>query len=98
MIVKIHKKDGRTIVAVCDSSLLGKKFEENNVQLDLGSDFYAGKEMDGQEAGDLLRNADIVNLVGEESVQLGMTEGVIDKENIIHVKKIPHAQATILHE
>lgn len=98
MIVKIHKREGRTIVAVCDSTLLGKKFEENNFQLDLGSDFYAGTEMDETEAGDLIRNADIVNLVGDESVELGIKEGVIDREHVKSINKIPHAQAAILHE
>ena len=45
MIVKIHKMpDGRSVIAVCDSNLLGKKFEEKNLQLDLTADFYKGSE------------------------------------------------------
>ncbi len=40
MIVNIHKtSDGRRIIAVCDSELIGKKFEEHNLQLDLTSNF-----------------------------------------------------------
>lgn len=98
MIVKVHKKGDKTLVAVCDSNLLGKKFEENELQLDLTSDFYNGEERDEKEIGDLIRNADMVNLVGEESVNLGVKEGVIETDHILKIKNIPHAQAIIVHD
>ncbi|MBW3001777.1 DUF424 family protein [Candidatus Woesearchaeota archaeon] len=98
MIVKVHKKDERTVVAVCDNDLLGKKFEQGELQLDLTSDFYKGDEMDEKEAGDLMRNADIVNLVGKNSIKLGLEEGVIEKDHIMEIDGIPHAQAVIVHE
>ncbi|MBI4142022.1 DUF424 family protein, partial [Candidatus Woesearchaeota archaeon] len=88
----------RTIVAVCDDNLLGKKFEENGKQLDLSVDFYKGDQMSSVETGDLLRNADGVNLVGEESVKLGLEEGIIEEEQIVLIAGIPHAQAIIVHE
>ena len=46
MIVKIHKRDDRTILAVCDSDLIGRTFTEGERQLDLSSDFYKGEERD----------------------------------------------------
>lgn len=98
MIVKIHKRDDRTVVAVCDSDLLGRKFEEGERQLDLSGDFYKGEEMDDKEVGDLIRNADIVNLVGPEAVKIGLQEEVITKDHVITIAGIPHAQAVISHE
>ena len=98
VLVKLHKKDGRILVAVCDSDLLGKKFEEGQVQLDLTGDFYSGEEKDLDEAGDIIRNADHVNLVGEKSVHLGTHEGVIDASNIRKVQGIPYAHAIVVHE
>ncbi|MBD3304704.1 DUF424 family protein [Candidatus Woesearchaeota archaeon] len=98
MIVKIHKKDEKTVVAVCDSDLLGKRLEQGDLQLDLTSDFYKGEEMDEKEAGDLIRNADIVNLVGRNSVKLGIQEGIIEEDKILEVDGIPHAEAVIVHE
>jgi hypothetical protein len=98
MIVKVHKKQEKTVVAVCDDDLLGKRFEEGDLQLDLTSDFYAGTKMDEKEAGDLVRNADIVNLVGEQSVKLGIEEGIVEKDRILKVDGIPHAEAVIVHE
>ena len=72
MIVKIHKKEGRTIVVVVDSELLGRKFEEGKLQLDLTGDFYKGNEMDDDRAGDVIRNADIVHLIEKQAVKLGI--------------------------
>jgi len=88
----------KTVVAVCDDDLLGKKFEEGELQLDLTSDFYKGEKMDEKDIGDLLRNADAVNLVGEKSVKLGLNEGIIEKDHILKIDDIPNAQAVIVHE
>lgn len=98
MIVKIHKREARTVVAVCDAGLVGQKFEENGRQLDLASDFYKGEERDEKEIGDLIRNADIVNLVGREAVKLGLQEEVITQDHVITIAGIPHAQAVVVHD
>lgn len=92
MIVKIHRKDGKTIVAACDGDVFKKKFEEGAAQLDLSSEFYNGKEMPNLEAGDLIRNADAVNLVGEKAVELGIKEGAIDSGHVKKIAGIPYAQ------
>jgi len=98
MIVKVHEKDGRVLVAVTDSNLIGKKFSEGNIRLDLTSDFYKGEEKTEEETGDLIRNADHVNLVGKKAIELAVKEGIIEEENIITIQEISHAQGTILHE
>ena len=99
MIVKIHKKDGRTLVAVCDDDLIGRRIEEGEFQLDLSSDFYNGTSYsDKVLVRDIMRNADILNVVGKKSVALALEEGLIDKAHIITVKDVPHAQASVEHE
>jgi len=96
MIVKIHKTfDGRTILAICDSDLIGKKFEENDLQLDLTSNFYKGEEKSDEEILELFKTASIINLVGEKSVNLGIKARIIDKIHIIKIKNIPHAEALL---
>ena len=98
MIVKVHKKNEKTLVAVCDNDLIGKKFEEGELQLDLTSDFYAGQDLDVKETGDLIRNANMVNFVGKEAIKLGINEGIIEEDHIKKIAGIPHAQAIIEHE
>jgi len=97
-IVKVHKKDNRTIVAVCDKELLGRLIEENGKQIDLTGEFYKGEELNAQETMDLIRNADVVNLVGEESIALGLEEDVIEEGNVIRISGVPHAQAILIHD
>lgn len=98
LVVKVHHKGDRTVVAVCDSDLVGKVFEECGVVLDLSSDFFKGVILEKKKIGDLVRNADSVNLVGEEAVELGVSEGIVEKENIKIVDGVPHAHAFILQE
>ena len=95
MIVAVHKRNEKTIVAVCDSELLGKVFEEGEAVLDLTSSFYRGDEVSEREAGDLVRNADIVNLVGKKAVALGLLEDVIEEATVKVVLGVPYAQAVI---
>jgi hypothetical protein len=98
VLVKLHKKEGRLLAAVCDDDLLGKRFEEGALQLDLTGDFYKGDPHPDDETGDIIRNADHVNLVGAKSVALGIHEGVIDNTHVKHVQGIPYAQAIVVHD
>ena len=83
MIVKVHEKEGKILIAAADSDLIGEKFSDGEKQLDLTSDFYKGEEKTDEEVGDLVRNADYVNLVGEKAVNLGIKEGIIKQEHIL---------------
>ena len=96
MIVKTHKDpQGRMILAVCDSVLAGKTFEEGDAQLDLTSDFYKGEEKNKDEVADLMRNAYILNLVGTECVKLALDEEIIDPNEVKEIQKIPYAQSVL---
>ncbi len=96
MIVKIRKtNDGRNILAICDSDLIGKKFEDHDLQLDLTSNFYKGEEKSEKEILELFKTGSIINLVGKKSIEVGIKAGIINKKNIIKIKNIPHAQALL---
>jgi len=92
MIVKIHKNGDKKIIAICDSDLIGKKFEQGKLQLDLTSDFYKGDEKPESDIARLIKSAHILNLVGKNSVSLAIKEKMLDEKNIIKIKNIPHAQ------
>ena len=96
MIVKIHKSKERKILAVCDNELFGKKLEEGRLQLDLSSEFYDGEEVQEDELLNLFKGAQIINLVGEKSINTAIKAGIIDKKNIVRIKNIPHAQAILV--
>ena len=94
--VKIHKAY-RKIVAVCDSELIGKKFVEDNLQLDLQEDFYGKDEVNEEKAIEIMmaeNSADATfNIVGGKSIQAAIKAGVIKEgeHSIIKIQGIPHA-------
>ena len=96
MIVKVHRtQEGRKIIAICDKELIGKKFTEGNLQIDLSGGFYKGGEIGEEEARELVAGGCIVNIVGKKSVNFGIKIGIIDGKNVIKIKNIPHAQAVV---
>ncbi len=94
MLVKIHKAY-RVAVAICDSDLIGKKFEEGDRQLDLTGDFFKGEEKTKEEVKklieDTLKEDASYNLIGEESCNLAKECGLIKEGSILHIHGVPVA-------
>jgi len=86
------------ILAVCDSEIHKKRFEDDKRQLDLSSEFYNGSEMNAPELIELMKKAYLLNLAGTESVKCGVEAGFVLKENIGNVSGVPFAQAVVVTE
>jgi hypothetical protein len=97
MIVKVHQTPNGKMLAVCDSDILGKVFEEGEKQLDLSAQFYQGSEKTEEELETLIKDCYIINAVGKDSVGFLVKHNLIDKENIMTISDVPHAQAVIEH-
>jgi len=96
--IKIHEAY-RNIVSVADADLIGKKFVDGNLQMDVKESFYNGHEVDESKAIRMMKAAAAddatFNIVGEKSVQAAIKAGIIDKKGIIKIKGIPHALGLI---
>lgn len=94
MLVKIHKSY-RTVVAICDSDLIEKKFEQGNKQLEVKPSFFKGEEKTEQETLKIIEDASAedatFNIVGEKSTQLALKTGIIKPEGIQTIQNIPIA-------
>lgn len=94
LFVKIHSSY-RKIVAVCDADLLGKRFEQGKMQLDIRKEFYFGEKKSENEVIKLLQDAQredaTFNLAGAEAVSAGIKAGVINNEGVLRIKSIPCA-------
>ncbi len=94
MYVKTHKtKKGGTLVAVCDEDILGKKLEEGRKYLDLTGDFYNGEKKNPKETADLMRNADLINLVGEQAIKIAADEELISPDAVKRIDGVPIFQS-----
>jgi hypothetical protein len=90
--IKIHSHQGEILVAACDEQLLGKSFEEGELQLQVHETFYDGFRANDKDLINHLSNSTIANLVGEYVVKCVLEAGLISKDSIIHIQGIPHAQ------
>jgi len=83
----------RNVVAVCDSSILGKRFEQGNLQLDVKESFYRGEEVSEEKAIEIIKSMAAedatFNIAGEKSVNAAIKAGVISKESVRKIQGIP---------
>ena len=97
MYVKLHKSY-RTVVAICDSDLIGKKFEEKFKdgikQLDIRENFYKGQEMPESEVISLIKREykedATFNIIGKESCKAAEKAGLVDAKFVKKIKGIPY--------
>jgi hypothetical protein len=98
VLIKIHETY-RKIVAVCDKELVGKKFEQGNLQLDVNDNFYGGKEFNDSDALEILKDElsedACFNFVGKNAIELGAKAGVINKKRVLMIQDVPHAMALL---
>jgi hypothetical protein len=92
--IKIHKSY-RYVVAICDSNLVGKQFEQNKFQLDVKENFFKEEEVNEEKAIEIMKNYNqedaTFNIIGEESTQAALKAGIITKEGIKKINNIPFA-------
>lgn len=92
MFVKIHKSY-REVVAICDSDLIGKTFEENNFQLEIKESFYKGEEVDEEKLVNKIQNLVIedatFNIVGKKSIEIALKIKLITPESVKKIQGIP---------
>lgn len=94
MLVKIHNSY-RQIIAICDSDLVGKTFEEGNRQIFVNPNFFQGEEKKESEVLKIIEEGSdddsTFNIVGEQSTNAALKAGLIKKEGITHIQHIPIA-------
>lgn len=92
--MKIHRSY-RSVVAVCDSELIGKKYEEGIKQLELRENFFRGEEKSYEEIVEMMKKQILedasFNIAGKESVKAALEAGIISEEGIAKVQGIPFA-------
>ncbi len=78
-------------MSVCDSELLGERFEDGDFQLEVDREFYEGKEASVEECLEALEKATIANLVGS-IIKHAIEAGYINSDYVIEIEDVPHAQ------
>jgi hypothetical protein len=90
--LKRHSCGHELLVAACDCALVGKRFADGDLRLDVSESFYGGEKVDVRMLLEVLVLATIGNLVGSETVGAAIEAGLVDPECVIRVDGVPHAQ------
>ncbi len=94
MQIKIHEGYRKT-VALSDTNLIGKTFDQDIKEIKIRENFFQGEEKNKQETIEILKDLakeDVTfNIVGEESIQTALEAGIIDQQGIIKIGNIPVA-------
>jgi hypothetical protein len=86
-------KSCRVVVAVCDNDLIGKCFDEGNLQLDVKEGFYKGDEVSYEKAveiiSDMAQEDATFNIIGEEAVRASIEAGIIEEDDVRKIQGVP---------
>ena len=79
------------VYTFCDQELIGKKIKDKNSNFEVSERFYKGKLINDNEAGELMKQARNINIIGKNVIKLALKAKIINKENIIKIKNVQHA-------
>jgi hypothetical protein len=64
---------GATMINICDISLVGSIINKSDFEIDISKDFFLDETISENEAKRLLKSSSIMNLVGENIVNLAIS-------------------------
>lgn len=94
--MKVYDMGNEVLVAVCDSDIVGQKFKEEDLQIEVKENFYGEQEVEEEEVRKALKRATIANLSGKKAVELAIDNGMVDESNVLDIGGCWHAQMTVL--
>lgn len=89
---QLYEIQKETILAICDSRIAGRVFTEDRVVLNAKKSFYCAHECGPIKAKRLFEQATIINATGERIVNLLLEQNLVDRDRILWVNGVPHAQ------
>ena len=93
---KLYKIENEKLLAISDSSIIGKSFQEKEIEIIVSEDFYSEKKCDEKEALLLIKNSTIVNAIGKGIVSLMIKEKLVDENKVLYIESIPHVQIVVM--
>jgi hypothetical protein len=74
---------------ICDADLVGKTINRDNFSLKISEEYYADKVVEKEEAIDLLKKSNNINMVGKEIISLSVNIGVGSQKGVKVIDGIP---------
>ena len=74
---------------ICDADLLGRTLNRDNFSLKISQEYYAEKVIEKEEAKDLLKESDNINMVGKEIISLSVDLGIGSEKGVKVIDGVP---------
>jgi hypothetical protein len=78
-----------SMLNICDAELLGRTLSKGNLTLKITDNYYAEKTVEKEEAKNLLRSSNSINMVGKEIISLCVNMGIGSQEGVKEIDGIP---------
>ena len=90
--LKAYRQGAEILIAVCDCDILGKRFVEGDLCLEVSCEFFGREPASVSEVEAALRGATMANFVGCRAVEHAIRLGYVEKENILSIDGVFYAQ------
>ena len=84
----INHNDTR-MLNICDAGLLGRTLNNGDFTLKISEGYYAQKIIEEEEAKELLRGSNNINMVGKEIIALSVNIGIGSQAGVKEIDGIP---------
>ena len=74
---------------ICDADLLGRTLNRDNFSLKISEKYYAEKIIEKEEAKDLLKGSDNINMVGKKIIDLSVNMGIGSEKGVKVIDGVP---------
>ena len=84
----VNHKD-TSMLNICDAELLGRTLNKGNFTLKISEKYYAQKVVEKEEAKELLRRSDNINMAGKEIISLSVDLGIGTQDGVKEIDGVP---------
>ena len=74
---------------ICDTDLLGRTLKRDNFSLKISQEYYTDKTIEKEEAKDLLKGSDNINMVGKKIIDLSVNMGIGSEKGVKVIDGVP---------
>lgn len=87
--VKTSSYQNSNMLNMCDEDLLGKTVKNDKVQINISKSYYGQRLVDKTEAQTLMQNCSVLNLVGQNTIQMSVELKVGSQQGVKTIDGVP---------
>jgi uncharacterized protein len=87
--VKTLNYQHNRMLNICDVDLVGRSFNESALTINITRSYFAEQIVEENEAEKLLKNASIINMVGEKTIALSARLGIGSSKGVKKIDGVP---------